>query len=139
MGTGIKPPATPPTYFHNEVRGTQHRHEARHRSTEHGVGTELGFVGRPIEFNHDLVNHALFVNRQTDQRLFEVIFDVVHGVRDAFAEVDTCVAVAKFQRLVCACGSPEERWRPSKPPSKNSPPQPWVAPGCPIPCVRQDR
>ena len=54
--------------------------EASHRGPQHGVGTEFGLVGGAVEFNHHLVDHPLFVNGQADKRLFEVVFDVVHGV-----------------------------------------------------------
>ena len=76
--------------------------KASHGGAKHGVGTKVGLVRCTIQFNHHFVNDALLVNGQANKRFFQVIFDIVHGLRDTFSEVNIGVAVSQLKGFVSA-------------------------------------
>ena len=76
--------------------------KAGHGGPQHGVRSEVGFVWRSIEFNHHLIDDTLFINWQSHKRLFEVVFDVIHGLGDALAKVGVSIAISQLKSLVGA-------------------------------------
>ena len=76
--------------------------KAGHGSPQHGIRSEVGFVWRSIEFNHHLIDDTLFIDWQAHKCFFKVVFDVVHGLGDAFAKVGVGIAISQFKSLISA-------------------------------------
>ena len=73
-----------------------------HRNGQGGVGTQVTFVFRTVQFDHDLVDIRLFVGIDTDEGLRDLVVDVVNGFQYAFAQVTGFVAVTQFQSFFLA-------------------------------------
>ena len=76
--------------------------KAGHGGPQHGVRSEVGFVWRSIEFNHHLIDDALFIDRQSHKCFFQMVFDIVHGFGDTFAKVGVRIAISQLKSLVGA-------------------------------------
>ena len=74
--------------------------KAGHGGAQHGVCTDVGLVGGAIEFDHDLVDEFLLVNRESHQRFFKAIVDVGHGRAYAGPQIASWVVVTQFQGFV---------------------------------------
>ena len=68
-----------------------------HRNGQSSIGTQVAFVFRTVQFDHDLVDIRLFVGIDTDEGLRDLVVDVVNGFQYAFAQVTGFVAVTQFQ------------------------------------------
>jgi hypothetical protein len=73
--------------------------------TEDRVGAELGLVGRAVEVEHRLVDEALVVGVEPDDRPGDGVDHAGHGLLDALAEV-ALAAVAQLDGLEGAGGRP---------------------------------
>ena len=73
------------------------------RDAEDRVGAELGLVGRAVEVEHRLVDEALVVGVEADDRAGDRVDDAADGLLHALAEV-ALAAVAQLDRLEGAGG-----------------------------------
>ena len=73
------------------------------RGAEDGVGAELGLVGRAVEVEHRLVDEALVVGLEADDRAGDVLDDALDGLLHALADV-ALAAVAQLDGLEGAGG-----------------------------------
>ena len=74
----------------------------RHGDGQDGVGAQLALVGGAVERDHALVDFRLVAGVVPAQIGGDHRVDVVHGLRDALAQIAPLVAVAQFHRLVLA-------------------------------------
>ena len=70
------------------------------RDTEHGIGTELAFIGSAIEFEHDLVDRQLVTGIEADEFRSDEAVDILNSFEDALAKVASFVAIAKLNSFV---------------------------------------
>lgn len=73
------------------------------RTSENGIGSEVGLVGRAIDLEHGVIDRSLIRRIHTEDGILEDGVDVLDGLEDALAHVATAT-VAEFVRLVNAGG-----------------------------------
>ena len=72
--------------------------------TEDGVGAEIGFVGGPVEAEHDAVEHVLGGRAFAEEGRGNHIIHALHGLLHALAEEALFVAVTQFPGFVFTGG-----------------------------------
>ena len=73
-----------------------------HADAENRVGAELGFVGRAVQLDHELIDRFLIARIEADQFRGDLGVDVFDGLGDALAELTFLVVVAQFDGFMLA-------------------------------------
>ena len=58
------------------------------RGAQNGVGAQTGLVGGAVQLDHGLVDGHLIQDVHADQALSDLGVHVLHGVLNAFAQID---------------------------------------------------
>ena len=74
------------------------------RGSEDGIGTEAGFVGRPIGFDHESVKPLLIKNMLADQDLRNGAVDMLYGCFDSLFEVAFRILISELEGFMLPCG-----------------------------------
>ena len=80
---------------------------------KNSIRTQIRFVARPVQINHDSVNLLLLVNRHAFQFRRDTIVDMSDGPQDSLAHVHGRIVVPQFDRFVNARRGPRRNGRPS--------------------------
>ena len=70
------------------------------RNAQNCVSAELLFVGRAVQFDHVGIDARLIQAVPANQFRSNLVIDVLHGLRDALAQVNLLVPVAQFPSFV---------------------------------------
>ncbi len=69
------------------------------RHAQNGVGAEIGLVGGTVRGNQRGIDGALVEGVEAHDGVSALVIDVLDGLRDAFAQVATLVAIAQLAGL----------------------------------------
>ena len=85
-----------------QAQGIRRGFGNRQAGAENGICAQFGFIRGAVQLEHHHINRHLLGGVPTDQRISDVVVDIVHCLRNALAQVAALVAVAHFERFVHA-------------------------------------